>query len=457
MTEADARELLLVAVARHRSGAFRDGLRDYRRVTALAPSLPPALRCLSYACHDIGLVDQAEIMAGRAAALEPSAVALLLRGYAEIRRGREPTAMRWLRRGVALGPGEFDLLNNIAVASTRRLGPTATAAWASRALCVRPSSPEARLNRANAWLALGRWREAWPDHDLRLVLQHSYPHALTGRRWDGTPAPAERLLVHDEIGYGDVFNYLRYLPQARDRVGGLTLEVKPGLARLLARCPGIDHLLERGPTAPPPSVYDLHVPIESLPGLFGTTVDHVPSEGPPPHIDTALRDQWRRILEPLRGVRIGLAWAGNPASGLDRARSCALVDLRPLASVGNVTWVSLQKSPAIDDAGAAAFGAPIVDLGSRFTDFADTAAVVAELDAVVTVETAVAHLAGVLGKPTFVLLSRWPAWRWLLDRPDTPWYRSVVLFRQHVPGDWTHPVAALRRHLGADWVGPGRS
>jgi hypothetical protein len=249
--------------------------------------------------------------------------------------------------------------------------------------------------------------------------------------------------VHDEIGYGDVFNYLRYLPMARARVGRLLLEVKPGLERLLAGIDGVDALLTRGPS-PPPADYDLHVPLESLPHVFETTIDSVPPCGPPLRIGSSLRAEWRGELARLSGVRIGVVWAGNPASGLDRSRSCTLADLHPLASLEGIAWVSLQKDVAVDARAQDGFGAPILDLGTRFRDFADTAAAIAELDGVVAVETSVAHLAGLLDKPTFVLLSRWPAWRWLLERSDTPWYRSMTLFRQRDAGDWSAPVRELR-------------
>jgi hypothetical protein len=445
---ADAtRRLFDSALARHRAGDLPSATAFYRQALALSPAFAPALRSLAHACHDLSLTDHAAHLAGYAASAAIDPAAHLLRGYAEIGRRRLPAAAHWLRRAVALDPAGFDALNNMAVALAPLDGPAATATWAGRALAVGPTSLQARLNRANAWLALGRWAEAWPEHELRLALQRSYPHALRGRRWSGLSAPEARLLIHDEIGYGDVFNYLRYVPLARASVGRVLLEVKPGLRRLLAGASGVDRVIERGPEPVPPSDYDLHVPIESLPGIFGTTVASVPPAGPPLTIDPGLCDQWRRLLGRRARPRIGLVWAGSPTSGLDQARSCRLADLAPLAEIPDVDWISLQKGPAASALSEESFGASIVDLGGLLTDFADTAAVLAQLDAVVTVETAVAHLAGLLGRPTLILLSRWPAWRWLLDRRDTPWYRSAMLFRQCRRGDWSAPVAALRDHL----------
>lgn len=448
--EPAARRLIDDALVRHHAGALEEAASGYRRALALAPASAPALRYLAHACNLGGRVEFGERAAARALALDPAdGLACLLRGFAAIRRGRADLARPWLKRGAALAPGHFDTLNNLASAPSPEEGPFETARWAGRALALQPASPEARLNRANAWLALGRWREAWPDHELRLVLQTSYPHALPGERWRGAHAPAARLLVHDEIGYGDVFNLLRYLPLARARVGRLVLEVKPGLLRLLAGLPGVDAVIERGATPPSPEAFDLHVPIESLPGIFGTTVDRVPPEEPAPRPPEAIMARWRSRLGKTSARRIGLVWAGNPKSGLDASRSCRLVDLAPLADLPRTEWISLQKGPAEEQLRSGAFPSAVVPLGAELADFADTAAVVCQLDAVVSVETAVAHLAGALGRPTSILLSRWPAWRWLLDRADTPWYRSVTLYRQRRPGDWAEPVAALRARLEA--------
>ncbi len=443
-----ARRLIDDAFARHQAGALVEAISGYRRAIVLTPASGLAFRCLAHARSLGGDVAAGDREAARALALDPAdGIAHLLRGYAAIRGGRRDLARPSLQRAVALAPGTFDALNNLAAAPSLEEGPVETARWAGRALALQPSSPEARLNRANAWLALGRWRDAWADHELRLPLQGSYPHLLSGERWRGVQAPSARLLVHDEIGYGDVFNHLRYLPLARERVGRLLLEVKPGLARLLAGFPGVDAVLERGASPPSPAAYDLYVPIESLPGIFETTIDRVPIEEPGPRPPEAILSRWRGVLGRTSARRVGLVWAGNPGSGLDASRSCRLEDLAPLAELSGIEWISLQKGLAETQLQDGSFPAAVAPLGARLADFADTAAVLSELDAIVTVETAVAHLAGTLGCPTAILLSRWPAWRWLLDRDDSPWYRSVRLFRQRIAGDWSAPVAAVRAWL----------
>lgn len=400
--------------------------------------------------HALGRPQAATGWAERAIAVDPlNAMAHALRGYSAIQELRPIEAARWLRRAIALAPNYFEPLNNLASAIEQISGPPDVVLWATRALCIRPDSPEARLTCANARLALGRWHDAWPDYELRLKLQHSYPHSLNKPRWAGNPLPNGTLLVHDEIGYGDVFNFLRYVPMARARVGRLIFEVKPGLRNLFDGFTGIDHVVERTDVPLPPSEYDCFIPIESLPGLFGATPQTVPTENLIPSLPPALLDRWAIALRGTERMRVGIVWAGSPTSGLDRTRSCTLNDLSPLAAITGIDWVSLQHGPAASEVADGTFPAPLRGIGSSFANFSDTAAVIQQLDAVVTVDTAVAHLAGLLGRPTLVLLSRWPAWRWLLNRQDSPWYRTVKLFRQSRPGIWLEPVAAAEAHLRA--------
>ena len=444
----DATRLLTSAVAHHEAGSIRNALRDYRRSLALAPSSSAAFRCLAHGLHLNELPVIAGLSAGRAIACDPSdSMAYALRGFAAIRSGQIQGARRWLKRAIALTPRYFEAINNLATAISQDEGPFGVSRWAARAVVLRGNSAEARLTYANSLLALGRWREAWPDHELRLLLQRSYPHALVRPRWTGEFVPKATLLVHDEIGYGDVFNYARYLPLARERVGELILELKPGLQRLFGNFPGVDRVHERGDAPLSKEKYDLHLPIESLPGLFQTRPDTVPPARPMPLPSAATVDHWRTVLGPSRRLRLGLVWAGSPGSGLDQARSCHLTDLRPLATVANVDWISLQKGSAAMQLAGRSFPADIRDIGADLSDFADTAAVLLQLDAIITVDTSVAHLAGVLGLPTLVLLSRWPAWRWLLDRSDSPWYDRVELFRQRTAGVWSDPVEAIVERL----------
>lgn len=443
----DARRLLADAVASQTAGDARAALTLHRQALSLAPSLGQAWCLSSHASHMQGLTARAARLAERAVALDPQdPMAHALRGLAAVLQPETGPAAFWLRRAIALAPAYAPALANLAAGVAETDGPAVTALWGTRAVVLDPASPEARLTLANARLALGRWRQAWPDHELRLALQGSYPHLLATPRWTGAAATDATLLVHDEIGYGDVFNHARYLPLARARVGRLVLEVKPGLTRLFQGFPGVDQVFERG-EVPPSARHDMHLPIESLPGLFGTTPQTVPPEHPAPRPAPELVERWGTALPGSSRLRVGLVWAGSAGSGLDRTRSCRLADLAGLGTLPGIDWVSLQRGPATLQ--SPDFPAPLADIGSAVEDFADTAAAILHLDAVVTVDTSVAHLSAALGRPTLILLSRWPAWRWLLDRADTPWYRAAELFRQRAPGEWREPVAAIAARLAA--------
>jgi len=348
-------------------------------------------------------------------------------GRASVEEGDWDAGLTAMRRAISLAPSMFEAWMNIGSISEdwgdRGLGVVA----ACRAVVVNPSDLKARWNRTLVLLGQGDWRRGFADHDVRLQIQQAYPHVLPGRRWDGKAMPG-RLFIHDEIGYGDVFNFIRYLPLARARVGSLTLEVKPGLAQLLEGFPGIDQLAERG-AAPPSIDYEAYLPLESLPAVFGTTVDKIPAVDPVLRPPSSAQQYWSERLRHLRSPRIGVCWSGNRASGFDHKRSCALADIAPILGLAGCSFVSLQKEAMEADP-------RLFETGSELRTFADTAGIIANLDLVITVETSVAHLAGAMGRPVWILLAPNPAWRWLTDRTDSPWYPSARLFRRGREESW---------------------
>jgi ADP-heptose:LPS heptosyltransferase len=220
------------------------------------------------------------------------------------------------------------------------------------------------------------------------------------------------------------------------------------LVRLLAGCRGVDELVGAGDDLPP---FDVHAPLLSLPGIFRTSLKTIPVDVPYLFADPRLIEHWRQELRGITGFKVGIAWRGNPEHRNDRARSIPLSCFEPLAGLPGIHLFSLQKGAGAEELQEAREDFPVTELGSRLEDFMDTAAVLANLDLVITCDTALAHLAGALGVPVWVAIPFAPDWRWLLDRSDSPWYPTMRLFRQDRRGDWQgvfrRIAAALVEHM----------
>jgi hypothetical protein len=361
---------------------------------------------------------------------------------------------RQLRYGAAVAayaealrrnPADVNALTNLGVALTEQGRMEAALAVHAAAVALAPDNAAVRCNRALALLAAGDLKQGFAENEWRWQVPGMLPHGVAGPCWQGED-PAERtILVHDEGGYGDTLQFVRYVPLLAARGARVVLRVQPPLVRLLARLPGVAAVLPRG--AEPPD-YDFHCPMLSLPHCFATTLETVPARVPYLRADTARAATWRARLAGA-GLRVGLVWAGASrprmavAHAMDTRRSLPAGALAPLADIPGVRFVSLQKDHPLPDRPVLADPMP------ECVDFADTAAVVAALDLVIAVDTAVAHLAGALGRPVW-LLSRYDScWRWLHGRRDSPWYPGLRLYRQPAPGEWAPSLREVAADLAA--------
>ncbi len=242
-----------------------------------------------------------------------------------------------------------------------------------------------------------------------------------------------------------MIQFARYAPKVAERGGRVILECHPGLRRLLTRLPGIEKVVTPGE---PPAAFDLYCPILSLPHIFGTRLDTIPAATPylQPAEDEMARWHERIIAHAPRRLKVGLAWAGRPEHKNDRNRSLRLSQLTLLAS-NEITFFSLQKGPPAAEVALAPPNMRVIDLMEACDDLADTAALIANLDLIVCVDTAVAHLAGAMGKRVWTLLPFNPDWRWMRERDDSPWYPTMRLFRQSLPGGWDEVIERLGREL----------
>ena len=299
-----------------------------------------------------------------------------------------------------------------------------------RAAALLPKDDDIRYNIAITDLTAGRLREGFAQYDSRLAKYRV--RALPGRAWAGESVRNRTVFVDSEQGLGDTIQFVRYIPALAAKGARVVLRAPAPLLRLLENFPGVAALVPRGNEAPD---YDFHCQLMSLPDRLGIC-DPLPIEVPYLTADPGAAASWRGRLAHLPGRRVGLAWAGNPGFAADHLRSIPLPKLAPLGAVPGVSFVSLQK----DAAALPEF--PLADFTAELADMADTAALVAALDLVISVDTGVAHLAGALGKPVWLLNRFDTCWRWLTARDDSIWYPSLRLFRQTTPGDWSGPVAA---------------
>ncbi len=316
------------------------------------------------------------------------------------------------------------------------------------ALTAAPADPHVRWNLANALLLIGEYHLAWPLYEARQETGATTPAPYRQPMWDGTPFPDQTLLIHAEQGLGDTVQLVRLLDRARGLGGRVVLLCPAALAPLLEGVAGADAVVAGDAGTDPGLPFDLHLPLPSLPGRLDLTLETLP--GPVPYL-TAPADrvaEWAARLPPRADgeVRVGVVWSGNPDHRNDARRSLPAAALAPLAAVEGARLFSLQKGAAAGELEGARLDA--TPLGDDLHDFAETAAVIANLDLVVTVDTAVAHVAGALGQPVWLLLPFVPDWRWQLTRTNSPWYPTARLFRQPRPGDWEAVVAEVAATLG---------
>lgn len=364
-------------------------------------------------------------------------------GMALLEGGDAAGAIEVFERAVDLNPDEGGAWTNLGMALKIEGRFDAAVVAHDRAIACAPSDPRLRLNRAVTLLRAGRMAEAWPDYEARLESGRGpgLPMNLLLPDVATLDLAGRTVLAWHEEGFGDTLQFGRYLPMLVARGARVLLRVPEALTRLMAQLPGVE-ILPEGAAIPP---FDWHVPVFSLPRAFATTLDTVPAVIPYLRADPLLTPSWNARL-PEDGLRVGVVWAGQARpwlpwfTSLDRRRSASLADLAPLGAVPGVALVSLQKgAPAAEPRPDTLV---LHDFTAEIADFADTAAIIANLDVVVSVDTSVAHLAGAMGKPVLLLDRYDSCWRWLAGRDDSPWYPSLRILRQTISGEWA-PVVAM--------------
>lgn len=428
----------------YQMGRYAEALAEYERALAIEPDFAYGFNNRGNALQALGRHAEALQSFERALKLEPDYVeAHNNRGNALIELNRHEEALRDYDAAVAAKPFAFALVNR--GSALRYLGRTAEAmASFDQAIALDPGRPEAHWNKALLALALGDYETGFEGYEWRWRgATELEPRGFAQPQWRGEDIAGRTILLHAEQGYGDSIQMLRYLPLVKARGARVVLELPDSLQPLLGRHGDGVTLVSKG--APLPA-FDVHCPLMSLPLAFGTRIDTVPADVP---YLFAPAERVARMAEQLPqsgAMRIGLVWSGKPSHKNDHNRSILAIRLKPLLAVPGTSFVSLQREYRDADLAALA-DLPILRLDDALADFADTAAAIAALDLVIAVDTAVAHLAGSLGKPLWVLVSHVQDWRWLIDREDNPWYPTARLFRQGPDGDWGPVIARVAEAL----------
>lgn len=361
-----------------------------------------------------------------------------------------PRAMLHYRRALSLKPDFSAAHLNMGNCLKETGDYSAAYGRFEQAALIDPASAEAHLNKGIVMLALGRFADAWKEYEWRIALLEQGATVRIAHRpqWSGEPLAGRRLLVRAEQGLGDSMQFARYLPMLKALGAQVIFECQPRLTELFRDLAGVDQIVARQEHSVPAVDFDYHVYLLSLPGIFGTTLKSIPDTVPYLRADPARARHWRATIVPGQ-LNVGLAWAGNPNNSNDKRRSCRLADLAAFADIPGVAFHSLQKGPGAEQAARPPAGMRLIDAADAQESFADTAALVDQLDLVISIDSAVAHLAGAMGKPVWVLLHDVPDWRWMRERPDSPWYPGMRLFRQTAGGDWRAVAATVAAELRA--------
>jgi len=428
----------------HELRRFDDALASFQRALAIKPDFPEIVSNCGNALMELRRFEEALVAYDRALALKPDyAEGHNNRGNVLLALNRPAEARAAIEQALVRKPDYLEARINRGNALRDLSGPRDAIDAYDAALAIDAQSAEAHWNKALAQLALGDFARGWENYEWRWRRAGAAARTFSVSQWRGEALAGKTILLHAEQGFGDTIQFIRYAPLVARLGARIVLEIPDALRPLLDGLPGIAAVIARGDTTPP---IDLHCPLMSLPLAFRTTIDSIPGSVPYLQVPAAYRAKWAQRLPHQQRSRVGLAWSGNPTHRDDHNRSIALARFAPLFEAAGAEFVSLQRD--IRDTDRAALQAlPILALGEQFADFADAAAAIECLDLVIAADTSIAHLAGALGKPVWILLPLVPDWRWLLDRSDSPWYPTARLFRQPVAGDWTSVIARLRSEI----------
>jgi tetratricopeptide (TPR) repeat protein len=423
-----------------------EAIATFRQALSLRPDYPEALKNLGNALKSRGRVDEAIECYERAIKLKPD---FFEAGYdlgnALMDRDRLADAISSYQNTVAHKPDYVEAWNNLGNALKENGQIDQAIVAYQRTLNLRPDFLPTRFNLGIAQLLLGDFANGFQNLEARRQLGglSIYFGGFTKPAWTGDDLNGRTILLYCEQGLGDTIQFARYVPLVAQRgAGTIIVQCQPELSRLLTQS-GAKIVTRREDVGD----FDVHCPLMSLPAVMKTTLETIPGKVPYLQADPELSSEWRKRIPDNDTMKVGLAWAGTPQHSRDRARSIPFGTLAPLAAIPDTTFISLQKRHSDSSLIPPPSSFPLLDWTDALIDFAETAALIDNLDLVITVDTAVAHLAGAMCKRVKLLLPFVPDWRWMLGRQDSPWYPTIELVRQSQAGDWRTPIARIVEDL----------
>ena len=435
-------------------GRYEQAIASFDRLLQVWPNLAGAYKLKGFCLLQLDRPEEALAESRKGLALAPDDVGILDNvGLVLQRLGRHDEALACFDSAIARDPAFPNPLFNRARSLLATLRLDEAMAALDAVIAIAPDHAKAHWNKALTQLQLGNFADGWALRErVRTMGGILFDRKFTQPQWRGEgPIAGRTILLHGDEGLGDTIQYVRYVKQVAQLGARVILQVDDPVLPLVSGIEGVATCLPRG--APELPDFDIHCPLSALPFAFETRLETIPSEVPylpaPPE---ALRQVWEQRLGPHDKMRIGLVWSGNPAHGDDRQRSMQLRTMCRLLDV-DARFFSLQKEPRPDDRLTLRERPDILDFTRHLADFAETAAMLSCLDLVITVDTSVAHLAGALARPTWILLAYAPDYRWLLDRDDSPWYPTVRLFRQTAARDYGEVLDRVHRELKAHIAG----
>ena len=425
-----------------------EALASFDRALAIQPDHLSSLNNRGNTLQELERPAEALASYERALALRGDhAEALYNRGVVLKRLQRPAEALASFDEALSIEPDHVDALNNRGLVLRDLDRPLEALASFDRALSIEPGHAEIHANRSCLRLLLGDFEHGWEEFEWRWRVADiaSWRRDFAQPLWRGdAPLAGRTILLHAEQGFGDAIQFVRYAPLVAAKGASVVLEVPPPLTALCASLAGVSSVVGRGEPLP---AFDCHCPLLSLPLAFGTRLETIPATVAYLSAAPERVVKWQRRL-PATGLRrVGVAWAGNPNFKGDQSRSIGLARFSPLLSLAGIEFVSLQKDLRAEDRDILRDNPHVVRLDDAIEDFADTAAILSAVDLVITSDTAVAHLAGALGKPVWVLLQHVADWRWLRARADNPWYPTARLFRQPKIDDWESVIGRVTDEL----------